>query len=178
MAIGNVCLVQGEWNAAYLDELCIFPNGRFDDQVDASSGAFAQLTRVAHNFTPPTFLHVEPRSRCYTAHRSIVQRREQCAFDIDRPTACEANYLLSHSRSECVFDASCSPIGPNHAKKASQSVTTPYNPGAVRRRDDREFRTKSAKGGDATAVGQSRATDNDRESAAGGDAQTRCDVWR
>jgi phage terminase large subunit-like protein len=61
--IGNVCLVQSAWNAAYLDELCVFPNGRYDDQVDASSGAFARLARVAHGYTPPTFLHVEPRSR-------------------------------------------------------------------------------------------------------------------
>lgn len=39
----NVKLVQGSWNAAYLDELCSFPFGSHDDQVDASSGAFAKL---------------------------------------------------------------------------------------------------------------------------------------
>jgi predicted phage terminase large subunit-like protein len=61
--IGNVCLVQGEWNAAYLDELCIFPNGRYDDQVDASSGAFARLTRFAVAFSPPTAIYIEPRQR-------------------------------------------------------------------------------------------------------------------
>jgi phage terminase large subunit-like protein len=41
--ISNVCLVQGLWNKAYFDEPCLFPNGRNDDQVDASSGAFARL---------------------------------------------------------------------------------------------------------------------------------------
>jgi predicted phage terminase large subunit-like protein len=40
---GNVYLVQGEWNADYLDELCLFPGGSFKDQVDASSGAFGRL---------------------------------------------------------------------------------------------------------------------------------------
>lgn len=42
----NVKLVRGAWNAAYLDELTVFPNGRNDDQVDASSGAFGKLARV------------------------------------------------------------------------------------------------------------------------------------
>ncbi len=40
----NVKLVQGTWNKAYLDELCTFPNGTHDDQVDTSSGAFNKLT--------------------------------------------------------------------------------------------------------------------------------------
>ena len=39
----NVKLVKGDWNAAYLDELCSFPFGAHDDQVDASSGAFMRL---------------------------------------------------------------------------------------------------------------------------------------
>jgi len=39
----NVKLVRADWNAAFLDELTMFPNGRHDDQVDASSGAFAKL---------------------------------------------------------------------------------------------------------------------------------------
>lgn len=41
---GNVRLVRAPWNAAYVDELCMFPNGTYDDQVDASSGAFNKLT--------------------------------------------------------------------------------------------------------------------------------------
>lgn len=40
---GNVRAVKGEWNAAFLDELCVFPNGRHDDIVDACSGAFNRL---------------------------------------------------------------------------------------------------------------------------------------
>jgi predicted phage terminase large subunit-like protein len=40
---GNVYLLEGEWNADYIDELCLFPGGSFKDQVDASSGAFGRL---------------------------------------------------------------------------------------------------------------------------------------
>jgi predicted phage terminase large subunit-like protein len=40
---GNVKLVAGDWNAAFLDEISVFPAGRHDDQVDAASDAFADL---------------------------------------------------------------------------------------------------------------------------------------
>jgi len=39
----NVVLKRGPWNAAYIGELCAFPHGTHDDQVDASSGAFNKL---------------------------------------------------------------------------------------------------------------------------------------
>jgi predicted phage terminase large subunit-like protein len=42
---GNVWLVAGEWHHAFLDELESFPSGRWMDQVDAASGAFARLTQ-------------------------------------------------------------------------------------------------------------------------------------
>jgi len=45
--VGNVKLIAGAWNSAYLDELCAFTGDDkrdvHDDQVDASSGAFAKL---------------------------------------------------------------------------------------------------------------------------------------
>ncbi len=44
---GNVVLVRGPWLKAYLDEIEVFPFGKHDDQVDASSGAFAYLASVA-----------------------------------------------------------------------------------------------------------------------------------
>ncbi len=43
----NLILVRGLWNPALLDELEAFPNGLHDDQVDASSGAFTELSVVA-----------------------------------------------------------------------------------------------------------------------------------
>ncbi len=43
---GNVKLLRGPWNAAYLDEITSFPFGTNDDQVDASSGAFGKLANA------------------------------------------------------------------------------------------------------------------------------------
>jgi predicted phage terminase large subunit-like protein len=40
---GNVYLVRAPWNKELLDELEVFPLGGHDDQVDALSGAFADL---------------------------------------------------------------------------------------------------------------------------------------
>lgn len=40
---GNVDVLVGDWNGEYLDELCVFPAGAYDDQVDASSRAFNEL---------------------------------------------------------------------------------------------------------------------------------------
>lgn len=42
---GNVRLVAGEWNRAFLDELEGFPTGSHDDQVDTLSGALAVLSQ-------------------------------------------------------------------------------------------------------------------------------------
>lgn len=41
---GNVKVVRAPWNLEYINELCTFPAGAHDDQVDASSGAFQKLT--------------------------------------------------------------------------------------------------------------------------------------
>lgn len=40
---GNVKLVRGAWNETFLDEVCSFPNGQFDDQVDAFADALNEL---------------------------------------------------------------------------------------------------------------------------------------
>lgn len=43
---GNVVLIKAAWNASFLDELLVFPNGQHDDQVDAASGAFSKLAKA------------------------------------------------------------------------------------------------------------------------------------
>jgi predicted phage terminase large subunit-like protein len=40
----NVKLLKGNWNEAFLDEIEMFPQGEHDDQVDATAGAFTELT--------------------------------------------------------------------------------------------------------------------------------------
>lgn len=41
--VGNVLLVEGAWNEAFLEELEGFPSAKFKDQVDAASRAFNEL---------------------------------------------------------------------------------------------------------------------------------------
>jgi predicted phage terminase large subunit-like protein len=43
----NVTLVPGAWNTEYLSELQFFPNSKFKDQVDASSGAFNLIANMS-----------------------------------------------------------------------------------------------------------------------------------
>lgn len=40
---GNVYLIKGDWNEKFMDEICTFPMGAHDDQVDAMSDAFNEL---------------------------------------------------------------------------------------------------------------------------------------
>lgn len=40
---GNVDILFGDWNEAFLDEISVFPNGTNDDQVDAAARAFNEL---------------------------------------------------------------------------------------------------------------------------------------
>lgn len=60
----NVRLVRGEWNAVYLDQLAIFPNGRLKDMVDASSGAFNRLAD-----DPPTLQAIPNPLRNFRGRR-------------------------------------------------------------------------------------------------------------
>jgi predicted phage terminase large subunit-like protein len=41
--VGNVRLLKGEWNRAFVDEAKLFPHGKYLDQVDAAAGAFNKL---------------------------------------------------------------------------------------------------------------------------------------
>jgi len=40
---GNIKIVRGAWNEAFLDEVALFPGAKHDDQIDAMSGAFLRL---------------------------------------------------------------------------------------------------------------------------------------
>jgi len=44
--VGNVMLLRATWNKPYVEELRSFDSGTYDDQVDATSRAFAQLHGV------------------------------------------------------------------------------------------------------------------------------------
>lgn len=40
---GNVYIVRGSWNREFIEELCDFPNGEYDDQADAFARAYHRL---------------------------------------------------------------------------------------------------------------------------------------
>ncbi len=46
-----VRLVEGDWNQTFIDELCAFPMGCNDDQVDAVAAAFRTLVHRAGGIT-------------------------------------------------------------------------------------------------------------------------------
>lgn len=52
---GNVYLVRGEWNSAWLDEICSVPFGKYRDQSDATSGGLKHLANGAPNFEMDVF---------------------------------------------------------------------------------------------------------------------------
>lgn len=45
--VGNVLMLRGPWNQELIDEMRVFPNGTYDDQVDGLSRAFDALTTGA-----------------------------------------------------------------------------------------------------------------------------------
>ena len=47
---GKIALVRGAWNSTFLDEVCAFPEGQHDDQVDAVSGAMQMLAWDAYRW--------------------------------------------------------------------------------------------------------------------------------
>ena len=51
---GRVYVVRGSWNNDFFDELEVFPNGRYKDQVDALSGAYDKLKRYFSYNQAPT----------------------------------------------------------------------------------------------------------------------------
>jgi predicted phage terminase large subunit-like protein len=64
---GHVRLVAGKWNIPFIEELCVFPVGDYDDQVDAASGAFAFVVPKP-KYEPATALFVAGDPRRYGLH--------------------------------------------------------------------------------------------------------------
>ena len=58
---GNLKLLRGPWNQAFIEELCAFPTGENDDQVDAASGAFGCLANPADPWAEYLLEQLEPQ---------------------------------------------------------------------------------------------------------------------
>ena len=54
--VGNVLMLRGSWNNALIDELRVFPNGTYDDQVDGLSRAYMELIGKSIMAISPTVL--------------------------------------------------------------------------------------------------------------------------
>jgi len=52
---GNVRVVRGDWNRAFLSELADFPYGKNDDQVDAAAGALNKLALAPEYHEPEPY---------------------------------------------------------------------------------------------------------------------------
>jgi predicted phage terminase large subunit-like protein len=55
---GMVYIYKGAWNTSYIDELCSFPYGAHDDQVDSSSLAYYGLENFKNNITSNVFSYI------------------------------------------------------------------------------------------------------------------------
>lgn len=49
---GNVKLIKGDWNAAFLNEAATFPRGTYKDQIDAASRAYQRLVSAPDKGAP------------------------------------------------------------------------------------------------------------------------------
>jgi predicted phage terminase large subunit-like protein len=49
--VGNVKLVKGAWNKAFIEELRQFPRGKYKDQVDSASDAFNELALGGQSYS-------------------------------------------------------------------------------------------------------------------------------
>ena len=50
--VGNVRMLRGDWNKPLIDEMRNFPNGKYDDQIDAGSDAFNELLEARTKAKP------------------------------------------------------------------------------------------------------------------------------
>lgn len=57
--IGNLYLVQGDWNKDFIEELCAIPTGRYRDQADAAAGAFNRLVEIINAQPEGTLVYDE-----------------------------------------------------------------------------------------------------------------------
>lgn len=57
---GNIDILKGDWNEAFLAEASDFPGGKFKDQIDALSGAFAKLIGATVFDISEEFIAMDP----------------------------------------------------------------------------------------------------------------------
>jgi predicted phage terminase large subunit-like protein len=71
---GNVKIVKGPWNDAFLNELATFPRGAYKDQVDAASRAYQRLISVPTTQVPEGPREVKAGSMPSEENQSALDR--------------------------------------------------------------------------------------------------------
>lgn len=59
---GKIVIIQAPWNSIFLDELEMFPDSKFKDQVDAFSGAYDKLRNFVSYSVIPVAVGAEQAS--------------------------------------------------------------------------------------------------------------------
>ena len=65
--VGNVMMLKADWNDALINEMRMFPNGTFDDQVDGCSRAFASLI----GNEPAQIFWTDPTQKLNPLHQAV-----------------------------------------------------------------------------------------------------------
>jgi predicted phage terminase large subunit-like protein len=80
---GNVRLVRGAWNRAFLEEAATFPYSRYLDQIDAAAGAFNKLA-LAQRHQPARVLDVIPPPPDEPDSSAVFAAQREHSYTIDR----------------------------------------------------------------------------------------------
>jgi predicted phage terminase large subunit-like protein len=62
---GNISILEGDWNEAFLDEIELFPSGTFKDQVDALSRAFSRFVMTPMEYVMPPIVVTRQRETAW-----------------------------------------------------------------------------------------------------------------
>jgi predicted phage terminase large subunit-like protein len=65
---------QASWLAEYVHEMTVFPNGRFDDQVDSTSQALDWAKEQTSDFFMPEYIQVEIPHRPFASRSHALER--------------------------------------------------------------------------------------------------------
>jgi predicted phage terminase large subunit-like protein len=71
---GKLAIVRGAWNQAFIDELCAFPEGRHDDQVDAATGAMTLLSAPSGAITEASLKQIRIGRFNFASRRTFAPR--------------------------------------------------------------------------------------------------------
>ncbi len=117
--------VTADWGPDWTDEIVAFPNGDYDDQVDALS-MYLDFMATKPILTPPTG----------GGGLGAMVNSRRVGFGIPRDAGHSTPGFVAVSRTPPLFQPSAAPVngGRSLASPPSMEVTTPLGPVIIRRR--------------------------------------------